>query len=259
MKKRIIIVLSVIFVAVVIGVAFFSIRNNFKLKEYRAMPLSLPDGFTVTAHTGCEGTEENSVDFLNKALSLGVEIIEFDISFDAEGNPVLAHDSPKGGEVTLAEAFDLVSKNPDVMVNVDIKETAALDKIESCAVEYGVLDQIFFTGVKDEFVDAVRTQTKNISYYLNVNVNKRRAKNEDYLKEICQKVRESGAVGINFNYKNATKELVDYFHNEGLLVSVWTVDNELHMHKMLSISPDNITTRNPVKLRQIINERKSVS
>lgn len=237
----------------------FSVFDCLKVKKYRTLPLSLPQNFTATAHTGCEGTEENSLEFFEKALSMDVEIIEFDIRFDKDGNPVLSHDAPKGGEIVLAQAFELISKKPGVRVNVDIKETTALDKIEKCAIEYGVLDRIFFTGVNDEFVDDVRKQTKNISYFLNVKVNKSKARNSAYLKEICDKVKKSGAIGINFKYTGATKELVSYFRNEGLLVSIWTVDAEKAMHEMLMLSPDNITTRKPVKLRQIINERESRS
>ena len=98
-----------------------------------------------------------------------------------------------------------------------------------------------------------------MEYYLNVNVNKRKAKSSDYLREICDKVKQSGAIGINFKYTGATRELVEYFHNEGLLVSIWTVDKEKAMHEILSLSPDNITTRNPVKLREIINGRTNIS
>lgn len=259
MKKRIISAACIILSVGLVIMSAFLINDYLKVKEYKNLPLSLPRGFTVTAHTGCEGTEENSLNFLEKALSLDVEIIEFDVSFDENENPVLAHDTPKGGEVELSQAFDLISKHPNVRVNVDIKETTALDKIEKCAEEYGVLDQIFFTGVKDEFLDAVKEQTENVEYYLNVNVNKRKAKSSDYLREICDKVKQSGAIGINFKYTGATRELVEYFHNEGLLVSIWTVDKEKAMHEILSLSPDNITTRNPVKLREIINGRTNIS
>lgn len=233
----------------------FFVFDYFKVKKYKTLPLSLPQGFTVTAHTGCEGTKENSMEFLEKALSTNAEIIEFDIRFDKNGNPVLSHDAPRGGEVELAQAFEIISKIPGVKVNVDIKETTALYKIEKCAIEYGVLDRIFFTGVNDEFVDDVKKQTENVSYFLNVKVNRRKAKDSVYLKEICDKVKKSGAIGINFKYTGATKELVDCFRKEGLLVSIWTVDGEKTMHEILMLSPDNITTRKPVKLRQIINER----
>ena len=77
---------------------------------------------------------------------------------------------------------------------------------------------------------------------------------EIYLLSLVEKVKNAGAVGINFNYKNASKELVEVFRNNGLLVSIWTVDTEFNMYKILSFQPDNITTRHPDKLSEIVNK-----
>ncbi|MDD6271496.1 MAG: glycerophosphodiester phosphodiesterase family protein, partial [Ruminococcus sp.] len=74
----------------------------------------------------------------------------------------------------------------------------------------------------------------------------------EYIQSLVQKVKDAGAVGINFNYKALTSELVEIFHENGLSVSVWTVDKEIDMYKCLTCSPDNITTRNPQKLRDIL-------
>ena len=71
---------------------------------------------------------------------------------------------------------------------------------------------------------------------------------------LVEKVKNAGAMGINFNYKNASKELVEVFHENGLLVSIWTVDDEYNMYKILSFEPDNMTTRNPDKLSEIVNK-----
>ena len=86
-------------------------------------------------------------------------------------------------------------------------------------------------------------------------VSKLKNKNRNYLLSLVEKVKNAGAIGINFNYKSASKELVDVFHENGLLVSIWTVDNEDNMYKILSFGPDNITTRNPNKLSKIILEK----
>ena len=69
---------------------------------------------------------------------------------------------------------------------------------------------------------------------------------------LVEKVKNAGAIGINFNYKSASKELVEVFHENGLSVSIWTVNNEYNMYKILSFGPDNITTRNPDELSKII-------
>lgn len=69
---------------------------------------------------------------------------------------------------------------------------------------------------------------------------------------LVQKVKNSGAVGINLNKDNVSAMLVETFHDNGLLVSVWTVDKKREMQKVVSYLPDNITTRNPKLLNEII-------
>ncbi|MBR6634179.1 MAG: hypothetical protein IKL41_00960, partial [Clostridia bacterium] len=74
---------------------------------------------------------------------------------------------------------------------------------------------------------------------------------DKYLKSLVDKVKANGAIGINFNKNNATKRLVNAFHKNGLLVSIWTVDEKRKMKKIISLSPDNITTRHPDTLIKI--------
>lgn len=44
-------------------------------------------------------------------------------------------------------------------------------------------------------------------------------------------------------------------HEKNLLVSLWTVDNEDDMYIALAEAPDNITTRNPDLLTNIIEKQ----
>ena len=228
---------------------------NIFYKKYKNAKLNLPKGFTFTAHTGCMGTKQNSLESMKKGVQSGANIIEFDLRANKNGDLVLSHDEPVGGEITLSEAFALLGSFQNTKANVDIKMTDELEKVYPLAKEYNVEDKIFYTGVNDNFVDAVKTKSPEISYFLNVKVSKLKNKNRNYLLSLVEKVKNAGAIGINFNYKSASKELVDVFHENGLLVSIWTVDNEDNMHKILSFGPDNITTRNPDKLSKIILEK----
>lgn len=218
-------------------------------KEY-----TLPVGFTVTAHTGCLGTKANSIEAILKGVEAGADIIEFDLNFDSDGNPLLSHDAPKGGEVTLDEAFAVLAKYDGLKANVDVKTVDKIEKIVSLAKKFNVLDRIFFTGVHEGFVEAVKTRVPEVEYYLNMNVFPEKQQTEEYQLSLVNKVKECGAVGINFHKDNATTALVDVFHNNGLLVSIWTVDEEEEMHRILSLSPDNITTRYPNVLANIIKD-----
>lgn len=242
---------SLLIIAVVGTIIYFGVRAV-KLNKYENMNIRLPRRFTITAHTGCLGTEDNSVESMRAGVANGADVIEFDVHFTEDGTPVLAHDEPKGDELGLEVAFEFLSRNKNIMANVDMKSTANMAEVQKLAEKYGVIGQIFFTGIELEEVEEVRKNCPRISYYLNVDVDKSKNTDSEYLNSLVNEVKEAGAVGVNFNYKSASSELVKHFHSNMLYVSIWTVDDKLSMYEILSMSPDNITTRNPDKLAEII-------
>ncbi len=252
-KKQILLTLvtSLLIVAVASGIIFAGV-SAMRLNKYKDMKVTLPQGFTITAHTGCMGTKENSVESMQKGVDNGAKIIEFDVHFTDDGVPVLSHDKPKGDELSLNEAFDFLARNEFVKANVDMKSVDNMTAVRKAAMKKGVMSQIFFTGINAEFVEAVKINCNDIEYYLNVDVDKKKNTDPEYLESLVTQVKEAGAMGINFNYKSASKEIVDYFHENDLLVSIWTVDKKIDMYKVLEMAPDNITTRNPDKLSEII-------
>lgn len=248
-KMKAIIVASAVVAAG--SAAFIADAYNKKKKE----KIILPEKFTLTAHTGCEGTADNSLEAITKGFECGADIVEFDINFTSEGVPVLAHDKALDNSVTLDEAFSLIAEYENLRVNVDCKTTQNLKAIVESAEKHGVLDRIFYTGIEEKDVDAVKAQTPDVVYYLNTPVKKSR--NRSYLVSLAEKVEALGAVGINMNHKNCSKELVSVFHERGLLVSIWTLNNEPDMLKKLPLGADNITTRHPEKLSELIRAKTS--
>lgn len=215
-------------------------------------PIYLPQNFTYTSHTGCVDTKDNSLEAIEIGAKYGADIVEFDLNFLSDETPVLAHDEPKGDEITLDEAFKKVSEYKNLKVNVDAKSVKNLKVVYPLAQKYGLEDRIFYTGIESEDVETVKKDSPEVPYYLNVNVEKPKKQTPEYLNSLVKSVKDSGAVGINFNKDNATKELVDIFHENDLLVSIWTVNKEKEMYEILHLSPDNITTRNPDKLQEIL-------
>lgn len=252
-RKIIIIVVSLLVVAGVVLGAVAIARNN-KIEEYKRNKGVLPLDFTYTAHTGCCKTDDNSIASIEAGASYGAQIVEFDLRFDENENPVLSHDEIVGGEVTLDEAFKKVSDYEALKVNVDLKSYTALWQVQEIASKYNILPRIFFTGVGEENVDVVKMSCPAVEYYLNVDVEKPSEHTEEYLASLVAKVRECGAIGINFNKDSASKALVDYFHENGLLVSIFTVDEKVEMYEILSYAPDNITTRKPDMMQEILKE-----
>ena len=250
MKKILIPIIIILVLAIIFTIIFFGVRVS-KMKEYKNS-IKLLEGFTITAHTGCMNTEDNSLDSIKIGVENGANIVEFDLYFTKDGEAVLSHDEPKGNEVTLDEAFEYISAFENVKVNVDVKTTDDLAQVYTLAEKRNIVDRIFFTGINEEDVEVVKRDCPQIPYYLNVDVDKSKNSDSEYLLSLVEKVKNTGATGINFNYKSASKELVEMFHDNGLLVSIWTVNDEYNMYKILSFGPDNITTRHPDKLSEII-------
>lgn len=249
-KKIIIAVTAVVAITAVAApaISFGRIKN---------VDYTLPEGFTVTAHTGCEGEKDNTLESIRAGINAGAEIVEIDLHYLSDKTPVLSHDKPETDAVSeavpsLESAFELL-KDADVKMNVDVKSTENIAAVLPLAEKHGVKEKIFFTGVEEKDVEAVKQGAKGIAYFLNVSVDKSKKNNSEYISSLVEKVKSTGAIGINLKYTGCSKALVEAFRNEKLLVSVWTANSKSVMYRCLSLEPDNITTRHPSVLREIIS------
>lgn len=197
---------------------------------------------TVTAHSGCMGLPDNSVEAMEAGVGAGAQIVEFDLRCTVDGVPVLSHDPPKDGQncVPLAEAFRFLRGHEEILANVDVKSTAYLETLLPAANAAGVADRIFLTGLKEQDIPAAKEKCPGVPYYLNTTVH--RWTDHDAL---AQKALSLGAVGINIHWKNASPKLMRTCHAHGVQVSVWTVDETRTIFAMALIGADNITTRRP--------------
>lgn len=244
-NKKVIIPVSIaIFVSASVSILAYINKSDIDFSRY-----PLPEGFTLTAHTGCEGTKDNSLESIITGAREGADIVEIDLNFLPDGTPVLSHDKPDAETaVPLESAFSLLA-DLDVKMNVDVKTTKNLSAVVSLAEKLGVTDKIFFTGVEEGDVEAVKKDAPGIPYYLNLAVDKNKRNDTGYLNSLIKKVKDSGAIGINLNYKGGSKELVEAFRKEDLLVSLWTANSKKAMCRCLSMAPDNITTRKPSMIK----------
>ena len=180
-----------------------TVFNLLPFKRHLHIP-DLPESFTVTAHTGCEGADDNTLDSIRKGAEAGADTVEIDLHFLPDGTPVLKHDKPTTSEKdklpTLDSAFELLS-TLSVRMNVDVKSSANISVVADLAQKHGITDRIFFTGIEEKDVTSVRADVPGIPYYLNVSVDKKKNTDTAYLSFLTKKVGDCGAVGINLNYK----------------------------------------------------------
>lgn len=210
---------------------------------------------TVTFHTGALHTKDNSLNSVRTAVESGAQIFEVDITFRPDGTPVMIHKEKPGeneGEL-LSGALEIAAKYPDCKINLDLKSTANLKGLEELIKEYGLYERVFYTGVFDTWTEKVKADS-TIPYYLNHTISLKEGLDEKAAQKVADKAKELGAIGVNSNYITATKLFCDVMHQNGLLVSLWTVNIECDMKKVLSFNVDNITTERPSALYNIMKK-----
>ena len=203
-------------------------------------------------------TKPNSIESISAGFDVGADITEIDIRFTSDGVPVLSHDDVNNKNaknlVTLSEAFDCIKQYSDRKVNLDIKEQSNMPSIQRLAYEKGVINQLFFTGVFVSFVCGVKMGCPDIPYYLNKNFLPYLKNIPAYIRYLVYLTKKYGAIGINLNKSCCSEALVNAFHKENLLVSVWTVTDVEGAKKCLSMNVDNITCKNPDEVLALIGK-----
>ncbi|MGN0533990.1 MAG: glycerophosphodiester phosphodiesterase [Eubacterium sp.] len=238
-------------VAMIIGVADYAVT-----KTYDEMELTFVENFTITAHTGAYNTPMNSLDFVKAAIDNNAAVVELDIRQRPDSTLVMSHDIvvTNNDGVELEGALELL-KNTNIQINLDIKETKVLNSLYAMLTEYNLVEQSFLTGIETINVKAVKeSDCAGMRYYLNYMPSRTKVFFDDYRQKLIEVLEESGAIGINCNYKFASSQLSSLLHKKGYKLSVWTVDTEHRAKKMLACKPDNITTKSPEMIQKVIDE-----
>lgn len=206
----------------------------------------LPGDFTVTYHAGAMHTKPNTLQSIICALDHGAKTVEFDVSFRPDGTPVIIHNSsPEANQgVLLSDALDIVAANKSCKINLDLKSTANLAEVDKLVKEKGLFERVFYTGVFEDWVEKVKKDSV-IPYYLNHSISKEEAASAKKIQALADKAKALGAMGINSKFTNANKMFIDITRENGLLISLWTVNKASDILRVIDLAPDNITTKKP--------------
>jgi len=233
----------------VLGTAAFAVSSAVKKRleseSFRAAFL-LPDYFTVTAHSGCNGKDPDKLESLAEAINSGADIMEIDLLDNEKGELILAHDYIEGKTyIPFEEALDFIKENSDkIKINIDLKRSHVSYAADEAVSKRGMSDRCFFTGVNEDDVPLI-APTVSLPYYLNIHPTLAERNSEEYWVSMASKISMLGAVGANCKYTQISKKGVEILRKNSLLVSVFTPDSPTQLNFALTLSPDNITTRNP--------------
>ncbi|MGI5895098.1 MAG: glycerophosphodiester phosphodiesterase [Candidatus Merdivicinus sp.] len=209
----------------------------------------------ITAHSGCEGTDENSWEHIHAAKSSGADVIEIDVRLNRQ-TLYLSHNLPETVEkcLTLEQCFREVSAS-GMKINCDLKESNLEEWVLRLADQCGMRNRIILTGtVRPEFL-------ADLPDWAMVSLNL-----ECLLPEICgerikgnpslsfserekllDKIRHFGVQSVNLNYRLLDSALLHDLCAEKIDISIWTINDSNLLQQYLQYPLQNITTRIPVE------------
>ena len=235
------------------------------------------------AHRGASGmAPENTLAAIDRAIKLGVDLVEIDLRVTGDGRLVVIHDSTvdrttnghgavkditleeirklKAGEwfdppfsrervPLLEEVLDLTRKNALLLVEIKAKAISGL--LVEAIKELKASEEVVVQSFHPDSIQQVRELEPRIPAALLVGrfpVGHTRWRGRTLVKN-------SLAVGANalaISYHAVTPSLVEEVHLRGLALWTWTVDEEMAMQKMIQTGADGIITNHPDRLHRLL-------
>lgn len=211
----------------------------------------------ITAHSGCDETPLNSLEYVKHAVRLPVDTLEIDIRRSKSGKLILTHDEAADG-VSLAEAFSVIAPGT-LCVNCDVKEYGLEEAVLETAAEAGISsDRILFSGsVTPHKAGEWPSQIRPEQIYLNIEALVPEVYNLNGQEKLDASLRavklcaETGCKVINVQFRICTPEFMACCAENGIGVSAWTPTAAAELWYIASMNPLNITSRNPMLAKYI--------
>lgn len=229
-------------------------------------PMNSSDDFLVIGHRGAMGyVTENTVASVEKAIDLGVPMVEIDVFRIRSGELMVFHDDRvdeltngagaiedmfvtevkgltlKGGHQIpmLQEVLDAVDAR--ISMNIELKgagTAAAVNQVVNYYVQHRgwKLDQFVISSFRWDELEAIRELNPEVAIAV--------LTEENPIDAIATAERLS-AIAINPWYKNLTAEQVTAIHDKGFKVFTYTVNEPEEINQMKSIGVDGIFCNYP--------------
>lgn len=234
-------------------------------------------GPQVVAHRGywkAEGSAQNSISALQNAGRIGAYGSEFDVNLTADGQLVVNHDFTYHDRVIYESTLEALRDTSLRLKNGEIIPT--IDEYLAASLEYPAMKLVYELKSKGDpeyeakalpaSVEAIRRhgvedRVEFISFSLSA------CKEFAKLMPNClveylggelapAEVKALGINGIDYHFSVFDKhpEWVAEAHELGMVVNVWTVDQEADIVRMLGLGCDHITTNEPELAARLIAE-----
>ena len=220
-------------------------------------------------HRGVRGyVSENTLASFKRAITLKVDMIELDVHKCKTGEIVVIHDfnvervTDGNGKIVdlsysqiknlhidkkhkiplLKDVFNLVERR--VKINIEIKDYSmfkdVVDNIHNYIKKGWKYSDFVVSSFKHrELFGVIKLDPKIRTGFLY---------DESISKKIIKGVNDAGAYSINLNHNKIDKKVVNYAHNLGLKVFVWTVNSKEDIKEMKKLGVDMICSDYPDRI-----------
>lgn len=234
---------------------------------------------TITAHSGCDDTPMNSLESVFSGIQDRADIIEVDVRADKKGKLVLSHNLDQeriyAGHAALTQVLEIIRTYKNVCLNCDIKETEIIPSVLELAEHYQLSkERIYLSGsVTPELLQQTPEIIEKCDIQWNIEeamiplVEKKLiAEGKEYLRktlhtnpwevlrdevpdpdkylpDLIKMAKIFSLTTFNMPLEYATDTRIQFFHENGLKVSVWTVNDSEEIYRLLRLRVRNITTK----------------
>lgn len=262
------------------GYLYLTDKNDIYIAQMKRVFLTLVFGILLSScnvnqplvigHRGAMGHEtENTLASVQKAMDLGVDMIEIDVFKIQSGEIVVFHDETVDrltngpGKIEEYNAFDLrqlivngghkipmlqdVLKLIDnrVALNIELKGDDTADKVNHIMNYYienngWSPNNFIISSFKWDELRKMRKLNPNVQIAVLT---------EENPVDAIPVAKELNAVAINPYFKNLDLEIANQIREAGLKIYVWTVNEDFDIDAMKRIGVDGIITNYPERLQ----------
>lgn len=230
----------------------------------------------ITAHSGFaalggsdDKSEDNTMDNIIKAVNYYPDAIEVDVqSYDSDGDGVrelwLGHDGVDAEKnPPVKEVLELLMGNHErsgelgdhgarVRIQLDTKEDGILDECLALIEEVGFpWERIILAGNNSyehvtENVEAIRRCVEQgMDFWMNPDYILSYEAMDDDMDAFIDRIRalDLPTFTVNSNYKKLSRPAMDRLHEEGIRVSLWTLNSTKDMPVQMQRGAYNVTSR----------------
>ena len=227
----------------------------------------------VIAHRGdSSNTLENSLESIRSALSLSVDMIEIDIRKSRDNGLYVMHDKLTGR--TAGKNIDIERATSEKIANVKLKNGESVPSLAdvlrlvdgTCGLNLeiksngagaltaqyllasGYKGHVLVSSFQEDEVIAARKVMPLLPTSMIFDV---------FAIRTIPSYLAQGYSVISLRKTTVNEELVAACHKQGLLIYVWTVDDEDEMRKFISWDVDGIYSNRPRALKSLIERLES--